>query len=56
MVASIDFDAAEYGRGAGGAVVILRAAIFDSRAGRVFGKALRLNLVPAPARPATAAG
>jgi O-methyltransferase involved in polyketide biosynthesis len=30
MVASIDYDAAKYGRGAGGLVTVLRSAIFDS--------------------------
>jgi O-methyltransferase involved in polyketide biosynthesis len=30
MVASIDYDAAKYGRGAGGLVTVLRGAIFDS--------------------------
>jgi len=29
LVASIDYDAAKYGRGAGGTVTILRTAIFD---------------------------
>jgi O-methyltransferase involved in polyketide biosynthesis len=30
LAASIDYDAAKYGRGAGGAVTVLRTAIFDS--------------------------
>ncbi len=30
MVRSIDYDAAKYGRGAGGSVTVMRTAIFDS--------------------------